>query len=58
MEDGASMHMIESGAMVALLADAFPEKRLAPAGSWLSKEIGGRYGCAICRRSGSERLPS
>jgi glutathione S-transferase len=30
MEDGDSMHMIESGAMVALLADAFPEKRLAP----------------------------
>jgi glutathione S-transferase len=29
-EDGSSMHMLESAAMVALLADAFPEKRLAP----------------------------
>jgi glutathione S-transferase len=28
--DGTTMHMIESGAMVAFLADAFPEKRLAP----------------------------
>jgi glutathione S-transferase len=30
MEDGQSFHMIESGAMVALLADTFPEKNLAP----------------------------
>ena len=29
-EDGDSMHMLESAAMVALLADAFPEKGLAP----------------------------
>ena len=29
-EDGISMHMVESAAMVALLADAFPEKGLAP----------------------------
>src|SRR5262249_16608704 len=29
-EDGCSMHMLESAAMVALLADAFPDKRLAP----------------------------
>jgi glutathione S-transferase len=29
-EDGGSMHMLESAAMVALLADAFPEKGLAP----------------------------
>jgi glutathione S-transferase len=29
-EDGSSMHMLESAAMVALLADAFPEKGLAP----------------------------
>jgi glutathione S-transferase len=57
MEDGASMHIIESGAMVALLAGAFPEKRLAPR-ILAFKEIGGRYGYAICRRSGSERLPS
>jgi glutathione S-transferase len=32
------MHMIESGAMVAFLADAFPEKGLAPAPSPLSLE--------------------
>lgn len=29
-EDGSSMHMLESAAMVAFLADAFPEKELAP----------------------------
>jgi glutathione S-transferase len=29
-EDGSSMHMLESAAMVALLADAFPGKGLAP----------------------------
>jgi glutathione S-transferase len=31
LESGESMHMVESAAMVALLADAFPEKGLAPA---------------------------
>ncbi len=30
MEDGTTMHMIESGAMVTFLADTFPEKGLAP----------------------------
>jgi glutathione S-transferase len=30
MEDGASMHMTESGAMVALLADAFRRSALRP----------------------------
>ena len=30
MADGQPFHMIESGAMVALLADTFPEKNLAP----------------------------
>ena len=30
LADGRSMHMIESGAMVALLADAYPEKQLSP----------------------------
>jgi glutathione S-transferase len=38
MPDGKSMHMIESAAMVAFLADAFPEKHLAPAPSTLSLE--------------------
>jgi glutathione S-transferase len=38
MPDGRLMHMIESGAMVALLADAFPEKELAPPPSPLSLE--------------------
>jgi len=38
MPDGRSMHMIESGAMVAFLADAFPEKQFAPAPSPLSLE--------------------
>ncbi|MGB8225200.1 MAG: glutathione S-transferase family protein [Polyangiales bacterium] len=36
--NGRSMYMIESGAMVAFLADAFPEKGLAPAPSPLSLE--------------------
>ena len=31
LENGQSMHMVESAAMVALLADAFPHKELAPA---------------------------
>src|SRR3981189_438014 len=31
MENGDSMNMIESAAMITLLADAFPEKGLAPA---------------------------
>lgn len=31
MPDGRSTHMLESGAMVTFLADAFPEKGLAPA---------------------------
>jgi glutathione S-transferase len=31
LENGESMHMVESAAMIALLADAFPEKGLAPA---------------------------
>jgi glutathione S-transferase len=30
MPDGHSMHMLESGAMVTFLADAFPERGLAP----------------------------
>lgn len=30
-EDGSMQRMIESGAMVAFLADAYPDKRLAPA---------------------------
>lgn len=30
MPDGTSKHMLESGAMVAFLADAFPDKKLAP----------------------------
>lgn len=30
LEDGSAMHMLESAAMIALLADAFPEKGLAP----------------------------
>ena len=33
--DGRSMHMIESGAMVTFLADAFPDKGLAPPSSGL-----------------------
>jgi len=36
--DGRLMHMIESGAMVALLADAFPAKALAPPPSPVSLE--------------------
>ena len=36
--DGSQMTMIESGAMVTLLADAFPEKQLAPPPSPLSFE--------------------
>jgi glutathione S-transferase len=31
--DGSTMHMVESGAMVAFLADVFPEKALAPPAS-------------------------
>jgi glutathione S-transferase len=31
LENGHSMHMVESAAMIALLADCFPEKGLAPA---------------------------
>lgn len=38
LADGSSMHMIESGAMVALLADAFPDKQLAPPPDALSFE--------------------
>jgi glutathione S-transferase len=30
LEDGSAMHMLESAAMIALLADAFPAKGLAP----------------------------
>jgi len=30
MADGSSAHMLESGAMISFLADAFPEKNLAP----------------------------
>ncbi len=30
MPDGTSKHLLESGAMIAFLADAFPEKQLAP----------------------------
>jgi glutathione S-transferase len=36
LKNGQSMHMLESAAMVALLADAFPEKGLAPAPLGLS----------------------
>jgi glutathione S-transferase len=36
LEDGQFMHMVESAAMIALLADAFPEKGLAPATVGLS----------------------
>jgi glutathione S-transferase len=35
-QNGCSMHMIESGAMIALLADSFPEKHLAPCPDQLS----------------------
>ena len=38
MPDGRSKHMLESGAMVTFLADAFPEKGLAPPPSPLSIE--------------------
>ena len=38
MADGRSKQMLESGAMVAFLADAFPEKGLAPPPSPLSLE--------------------
>ncbi|HEX3505311.1 MAG TPA: glutathione S-transferase family protein [Xanthobacteraceae bacterium] len=37
-QNGSSMHMIESGAMIALLADSFPEKRLAPCPDHLSSQ--------------------
>jgi glutathione S-transferase len=36
--NGESMHMIESGAMIALLADTFPEKDLSPPPDSLSRE--------------------
>jgi glutathione S-transferase len=35
-QNGCSMHMFESGGMIALLADSFPEKRLAPCPDHLS----------------------
>ena len=35
LRDGTAMTMIESGAMVALLADAYPDQRLAPPSSSL-----------------------
>lgn len=38
MTDGQVKHLLESGAMVAFLADAFPEKGLAPPPSPLSLE--------------------
>lgn len=38
MPDGRSKHMLESGAMVTFIADAFPEKGLAPPPSPLSFE--------------------
>ena len=38
LEDGTTMHMIESGAMIALLADAFPQAKLAPPADSLSSE--------------------
>jgi glutathione S-transferase len=38
MPDGRSMHMLESGAIVTFLADAFPEKGLAPPPEPLSLE--------------------
>lgn len=37
-EDGSVFTMIESGAMVSFLADAFPEKKLAPPASGYSTE--------------------
>ena len=36
--DGKVLNMVESGAMVAWLADAFPEKQLAPPADSLSPE--------------------
>ena len=38
MPDGQIKHLLESGAMVTFLADAFPEKELAPPASPLSLE--------------------
>lgn len=38
MPDGSTQHMIESGAMVTFLADAFPDEGLAPAPSPFSLE--------------------
>jgi glutathione S-transferase len=38
LENGKSINMIESAAMIALLADAYPEKRLAPPAGRLSLE--------------------
>jgi glutathione S-transferase len=38
LPDGSRRHMLESGAIVTFLADAFPEKRLAPSPSPLSIE--------------------
>lgn len=37
-DDGSASHMLESGAMVALIADAFPEKRLAPPAGPVTRE--------------------
>ncbi|WDI32293.1 glutathione S-transferase family protein [Hyphococcus flavus] len=37
-EDGRTTHMLESAAMVALLADAYPEKKLAPQAAEFSPE--------------------
>ncbi len=36
--DGETMNMVESGAMVAWLADAFPDKQLAPPADSLTRE--------------------
>lgn len=38
LSDGSVMHMIESGAMIDWLADAFPDARLAPPADGLSSE--------------------
>ena len=51
MPDGRSMHMIESAAMVTFLADAFPEKGLAPAPS----PLGHVHPCCWCERSTCHR---
>ena len=43
LANGDSMNMIESGAMIALLADMFPEKHLSPPIDDLSLKRAERY---------------